>query len=223
MPEIALPYQPRVVICVPIYGWIPAETAASFSQLILNATKNGLLAGFKYTSNTYIHTARNILIQEAMTLNPTHLLFLDADMIVPQDTCQRLLRHQKNIVSGLYYSRKKPYTPIYRKEKEWVEGPGKQFLTPTPPDKFDEVGFVGFGCVMVSVSVIRKAAELNGGPRYFFSFANEEGEDVYFCRLMHSIGESIYLDPECECGHVTTSVVTKETYLKQNQPRDTVS
>lgn len=223
MPEVEMTYKPRVVVCVPIYGWVPAETAASFSNLILNATRNGILAGFKYTSNTYVHEARNILIREAMELNPTHLLFLDADMVVPPDACQRLLRHQKNVVSGLYFSRKKPYTPVYRKETEWVEEPGKEFLSPTPPDKFGEVGYIGFGCVMVSVEVIYKAVQANGGPRRFFSFANEEGEDVYFCRLMHSLGEKIYLDPECECGHVTTSVVTRETHLKQNQPRDTIS
>ena len=55
------------------------------------------------------------------------------------------------------------------------------------------------------------AAETDPNPYRFFHFSNEthEGEDVYFCRKMHALGEKMYLDPECECGHIGTFSVTR--------------
>jgi hypothetical protein len=132
------------------------------------------------------------------------------------------LRHQKGVVSGLYFTRRRPYDPVYRMEKEWVEKPGAKFLSSTAPTGLTEVGYIGFGCVLVAASVIRRAVEVNKGPCRFFTFANDEGEDVNFCRLMHSLNEPIYLDPDCACGHVGTTVVSRETHVAQKNPSDSL-
>ena len=213
MPEITLSYQPRIVICIPVYGWVPGETLVSMASMLVNGFQSRLIIGIKVSSSSGRAPARNELVKQALELDPTHLLFLDTDITTPPDVCQRLLRHQKNIVSGLYYTRRLPHQAVVRKDKEWVSGPGKDFLDAAPPESFSEVGYIGFGCVLIHASVFKRAmaAETNSNPYRFFHFSNEthEGEDIYFCRKMHALGEKIYLDPECECGHIGTFSVTR--------------
>lgn len=201
----------KVVVCSPIYGWVPAEAAASVTSMMVH--ERSMINGYRIVSGTYVHASRNQLIEESMALNPTHLLFLDSDMVVPEDTCRRLLRHNKDVVSGLYFMRMEPHYPVLRKDLAPPK-PDDCFLDKRPPNEFCEVSYVGFGCVLVSADVIKKAVAANGGkPVKFFSFSNDdEGEDIYFCRLMHRLGIPIYVDPTCECGHVGTSVVTRKTH-----------
>jgi GT2 family glycosyltransferase len=188
----------------------------SYAGLLVNGCRNRLILGIKTASNAGLAATRNQLVHEALELDPTHLLFIDSDITVPHDVCQRLLRHQKDIVSGLYFTRRPPYVPVVRTRKEWVPGTEKLFLDAEPPKQFTEVGYIGFGCVMISAAVFRRALVGKEKPENhrFFSFSNEkdEGEDVFFCRQMHAQGEKMYLDPECECGHVGTYTVTRESF-----------
>lgn len=161
--------------------------------------------------------SRNNLISLAQTHAPTHLFFVDSDMVLPPDILARLLRHQKPIVSGLYYQRQFPHVPVYKKDVP-PPLPAKlpmDFLEKLPPEGTElmEVGVIGFGCVLVEWSLLMKIAEKVGTPTRFFAFENNEGEDMHFCRHVHNVGEKIWLDPTAECGHVATHVVTRETCL----------
>ena len=149
---------------------------------------------------------RNQLLREARALNPTHLLWLDADMVVPPNAVSLLMRHRKGVVGGLYATRRPPQSMVLRKTWDW-NPETEPFLDRTAPEEFSRVAFVGFGCVLTEVGVFQRIEEAVGRPVTFFSHARDpEGEDVYCCRIFHQFGEPIYLDPGCRCGHIGSAI-----------------
>lgn len=200
--------EPRVVVCFPAYRDVPSEAVLSLVRVVADGVSSGRVVGFRMATDTYLSCARNQLLKEALALNPTHLLWMDSDMVVPSDVVSRLLKHKKDIVSGLYFARRPPHLAVCRRLEEWVPDSGEPFLCSDPPKELSEMAFVGFGCVLISAEVFRRCEQTAGRPLTFFSHVNDpEGEDVYFCRLVRGLGEKIFLDPSCKCGHITTSVL----------------
>jgi len=83
------------------------------------------------------------------------LLFLDDDVEPKPDTLLRLLSHEKELVSGIYYRRTPPCDPLvytqdesgwYRPVIEWEEG--SLFQVPN--------GATGLGCTLINRSVFQK-------------------------------------------------------------------
>jgi hypothetical protein len=197
---------PRVVICMPVYRDVPAEAVLSLVRLLHDPSSRELVAGFLMVTDTYLSAARNQLLREARALSPTHLLWLDADMVVPPNAVSLLLRHRKGVVGGLYATRRPPQSMVLRKTWDW-NPETEPFLDRTAPEEFSRVAFVGFGCVLTEVQVFRRIEEAVGRPVTFFSHARDpEGEDVYCCRIFHQFGEPIYLDPGCRCGHIGSAI-----------------
>ena len=141
-----------------------------------------------------------VSIVNYMRPRPTHILFLDSDVIPRTKTLKVLLGHGKDIISGV--------VPIFqRKNFAWNVSREEDFSPleeddlPSNPFKVESCGF---GIVLVKTSVLDKMewpywrSEYKPGLRTL-------GEDIYFCQKAKAAGFDIWCDPKVKCDHVTRS------------------
>ena len=55
---------------------------------------------------------RNEVVRKARAENFEWLLFIDDDVFVPQDVMQTMLAHQKDIVTGIYWTKTQNEVPV---------------------------------------------------------------------------------------------------------------
>lgn len=215
--------KPRVVVAMPIYGQVPAQAAMAFATMIGCGVAHGLICGMVQNHFGLLSQSRNYIVENCLNMKygfgtteeaaATHILFLDADMVPPNDLIQQLGKHNKPVVSGLYFERRHPHPPVYRRSRDEV----KMRETSYENGLF-EVGHIGLGCALMEMAVLRRMEEKYRDQRWF-AFENGEGEDIFFCRRLHEMGVPIFLDGSLCVGHVGDHVVTEKHF----NARDTLA
>lgn len=142
------------------------------------------------------------------TIDYTHLFWIDNDIIFSPAQFQKLLDHDKEIVSGIYMmSDNKHYATV----KNWDEVKFKHqghfdFLTPSDlNDKKEllDVAYTGMGFMMIKKGIFEALSYPWFRP-LFFDFDGIKdfcSEDVSFCRLVTQKGYQIFIDPQLRVGH----------------------
>ena len=203
----------KVAICIPthdmMHSYFGYDLAGMIGWTTRHYTKEGAIddLALHMVSGTYVHTARQQLLVNAMQEGADYILFLDSDMRFPKDTLVRLLSHSKGMVGCNYPRRTVPPEPVAIKTSTGVDEdgnkvPGTLLQTLEDSTGLEEVEALGFGCVLVHKSVFAAMAQIHDprekGPFWFFEFLPEipthVGEDVYFCRLARKAGATIYVD-----------------------------
>lgn len=115
------------------------------------------------------------------------ILFLDSDMIFMPETLERLRRHKKAYVSGLYMRRQiLPMVPIWFEENERGTMPIKPMAAAIPDNRLFKIGASGWGCVLIHRDVVTvMKAILKGEPEII-----EDDMDVLpydLKRIMHTL------------------------------------
>ena len=103
----------KIMIAVPCMDQVPAR----FAQSLATLQKVGeCVIGFQVGSLVYV--ARENLAGGAIEMGADYVLWLDSDMVFNPDTLVRLLadKDKGDIVSGLYYRRVSPFTPVLFKD-----------------------------------------------------------------------------------------------------------
>lgn len=175
---------------------VSTKWAASFRDLQLPPNSSTAF----FTGMPFDH-ARNTACQRALEHNFKWLFFLDDDVVTPPDTIRRLIAHNKDIVSGLYYRRATPIAPVMLRETpsgpSWVQ----QFSA----GEVCEVDLVGAGCLLINTQVFRKL------PWPWFDWLLDHydlpdkercSEDFAFCRKAKKAGYKIHVDTGIQCQHV---------------------
>ena len=128
---------------------------------------------------------------------PTHILFVDSDVLPKKNTLEKLLLLNKDIVAGVYpITAKKGLAWSVSKEEKFV--PLSIEELPSEPFK---ISSCGFGIVLVKMKVFEKMQwpywknEFNPG-------GIEKGEDLYFCDKAKEAGFEIWCDPKVKCNHI---------------------
>ncbi len=177
---------PRLVIAIPLASpFIYWRTVAGILEM-----ERPSLSDLMVFQGALVDRARNHLVCRMLDhpIDPTHLLFLDADIVPPRETVGRLLRANKSIVSGLYRKRLPPYEPM-----AFLKGRGGALkpISPKGP-RLRRVDFVGAGCLLITREVFETIK-----PPWFTSEWTERGhlaEDFSFCEKARRTGFSIYVD-----------------------------
>ena len=110
----------NIFIAVPCMDSVPAV----FAQSLASLKKVGNCAiGFKPGSLVYM--ARNDLAKQAVKMGADYIFWLDSDMIFDADVLERMLETMESnnldILSGIYYRRVPPYTPVLMDKLELKE------------------------------------------------------------------------------------------------------
>ena len=199
----------RTLILIPCMDQVPTQFCQSLAML----QKEGETA-IAFQMGSLIYMAREELAKKAIKFEADYVLWLDSDMVFEPDTFSRLFKtmkdHNASIVSGVYYRRNPPYKPVLFKTFELDEqgAPKTTEFNDLPNDVFTCDG-IGFGCVLMSVSVLMDVVSKFGT---MFTPIQNVGEDIAFCYRAKQCGYEIYVDPTLELGHVGHYVVTKDLY-----------
>lgn len=199
----------KILIAVPCMDQVPTPFCRSLAQL--QKVGECVLA---MKAGSLIYTSRNSLATMAIQMEADYVFWLDSDMVFPPDTLIRMLdtlkKNDLDILTGLYFRRVPPYTPVLFDQLEmrtktvcaWSE-------FKTLPEELFEVGGCGFGCVLMDTGVFLSVQAKHGN---MFAPMGNNGEDLAFCMRARDCGYKIYCDPSIVCGHVGYSVVDDQFY-----------
>lgn len=151
--------------------------------------------------------SRNLLIRSALDNDCTHVFLLDDDMIPPSDTLIKLLKHDKDIVSGLYLLRSFPHRPALF-DKAYENGKCK-FVNLTG----DKTGLIeavncGLGCVLINTEVFKAMRE--PWVRLGELEQDEWCDDVGFFNRCRKAGFTVWCDLDAPIGHMTNVTIYPE-------------
>ena len=198
----------KTLIAVPCMDSVPTMFCQSLA--LMRKVDECTLA---MKSGSLIYAARNDLATLSIQLDADFVLWLDSDMVFDSDLLERMFKTLKekdlDILTGLYFRRVPPYTPVIFDKLEivdeicdWTE------FREIPKDLF-EVGACGFGCVLMKTDVFFDVQSKYGT---MFAPILNNGEDVAFCWRARQCGYKIWCDPSIIVGHVRTSVVNEQFF-----------
>jgi len=142
---------------------------------------------------------------------PTHILFVDSDVLPKSKTIEKLMAHDKDIVTGVYpistkgglawsVSREDKFTPV-----------GIEDL----PDNLFKIEACGFGCILIKMHVFNEL-DWPFWENELVPGGIKKGEDIYFCDKVKSAGFDIWCDPMVKCNHIRmTNLMSIVNNLKE--------
>ncbi|MFA5378405.1 MAG: hypothetical protein WC455_21805 [Dehalococcoidia bacterium] len=103
----------RIAIGIAAYGTQPVEWWADFSNMCATFKHYDIELGAIYTAKTMLADSnRNQVVKMFMKSTHDWLLWVDTDNTIPPGGVRRLLDTKQDFVSGLYYLKHEPYTPV---------------------------------------------------------------------------------------------------------------
>lgn len=208
----------RTLIAIPSMDQVPAQFAASLAML--ERVTDDTVVGFQIGS--LIYEARNQLARQAIKIGADYVLWLDSDMIFQPSVMKRLYEDYKagkgDIVSGLYFRRVSPFTPVVFNTLEIVDNKPQWTAPENIPEDVFEAGGVGFGCVFMDTGVLADVMSKFEGNA--FTPLNGVGEDLSFCWRARQCGYKIVVDPAVELGHIAHITVNRTFYESTKQYKE---
>ena len=198
----------KILIAVPCMDQVPVPFCHSLA--LLRKPDNCVLT---MKTGSLIYIARNELATAAIQSEADLVFWLDSDMVFQPDTLERMLKTLQekdlDILTGLYFRRVPPYSPVLFNKLE-IDGVACKFSEWNQiPDDLFEVGACGFGCVLMKTDVFFDVQSKYGN---MFAPIGNNGEDVAFCWRARQCGYKIFCDPQLICGHVGYSVVDDQFF-----------
>lgn len=194
----------KIMVAVPTHVHHPATFTASLSHMIafsVSRFPEGTEFGFVFSIGTYVHSARNELLKEALKNDVDYILWLDSDMVFPPDTLMRLISHRVPGLVGANYSTKDfPGRFVAIKEVTKPGAPGKMCATTEDSEGLEEVEAIGFGVCLLDMKAVRDwvDGEDPDARPFFFEWVEgmgtQYGEDVVFCNSLRAHGGRIFVD-----------------------------
>lgn len=140
----------------------------------------------------------------------THILWLDSDIIMPQDAAVQLLSHEKPVVVANYVMKTSEYLPVTTRDSERIYSTDKTGL--------EKVTAVGLGLALTDVKIYHKLRFPWFGHRWFYEGDADpvarglpkdwdkwpsSFEDSYFSDRIREAGYDIFVDHDLskQIGH----------------------
>lgn len=197
----------KTLIAVPCMD----QVAAPFAQSLATMNRFGECY-VSFLIGSLIYESRNNLAKQALKVGADYVLWLDSDMIFPSDTMVKMVKHMeegRDIVTGLYFRRRNPFTPVLFKKLNVEDGSWEGY-DDYPRNSMFEVDAIGFGCCMTRADILEDVF-LN--YKTCFSPLQAFGEDLSFCHRAKELGYKIWCDSTIKCGHIGQIIVNEEAYL----------
>ena len=202
----------KTLIAVPCFDMVHTDFMSSL--MALQRTED---TSFTVVKNTLIHVARGVIANNAIEAGFDRVMWFDSDMVFEPDTLERMMKvldeHPEiDILSGLYFRRGHPFTPVLFSKLEVNEKNELEFNGyDDVPDGLFEVAGCGFGCVLMRTECLMDIAAKEGGGVWFSPLVNA-GEDCAFCIRARREGYRIFCDPSVQLGHMGYAPITRAFY-----------
>lgn len=204
----------KVMIGIPSNRDLKKEFVAQLLRLGQKVGINNLCM----IQNAMINQCRDAIVTTAVQKGFEYIMWLDDDMIVPPDVIERLMSHDKDICSGIYFGRRN-FRPLLFDINEEIEN-GETFYsiknhTEYPDNGLLKVDGIGFGCVLTKVSALTKIWQCpdEGIGKTCFDFIGGVGEDLSFGIRCKKLGIETWVDTSIKCGHLSEFTVTEAHWL----------
>lgn len=202
----------RTLVAIPCMDMVHTD----FMRSCLNMEKSGEVR-FGFAQSSLVYDSRNALAAMAIEDGYDRVLWLDSDMSFDEFLFRRLSEHLdlgKEMITGLYFSRKLPVRPIiykalYVKKTDAGNEAVAESFEDYPKDDIFKVAGCGFGAVMMTVDLLRRVRDAYALP--FFPISGF-GEDLAFCLRATQLGAEIWCDSSIKTGHVGQVVFDETSY-----------
>ena len=187
----------KILIAIPTAKYIESETFKSIYDLKI---PEGYEVHFQTFYGYNIDQVRN-LIADWVVRGFDYLLSVDSVIIMPNDALEKMLAHDKDLVSGIYRQRL-PVQTLEVYDAAMRNIPPEQL----PQNQLIRIGGCGFGCVLVKQKVFTDI----GYPQFEYHSAINHNdtfsEDVDFCKKATEKGFELYADTSIICDHKGTTL-----------------
>lgn len=191
---------PTIMFAMPSYGPIHRWVYESHMACMGSLAKDGIVCtpqSVIVTNKMGLAGAENRIVEAALRLKPDYVFWTEMDMILPTGAINALLKHDKDICSGLYFLRGSAQPCLFtkileNKENDYGMAPVSHF-----PDKLFTVTCPGMGCVLMKTSVLE-----NLQYPYFNDSQGQCGTDIYFYTHAKKAGYKVWVDPAVICGQI---------------------
>lgn len=179
----------KIAICIPARDTVHTTFTQCLVNLTKKLTKDNINFEVVFNLGSVISQQRNELVDSALLIDATHILWLDSDMHFPDNVFYELNKHNKDIVAAAYSTRVKP-----QKSVAFIDKNDLSKRLPVFNSGIEKVFAVGMGCVLTKIQVF---AEI---PKpWFFHVWNQDtqdisGEDIYFCKQANDTGFEVFVD-----------------------------
>lgn len=202
----------RTLIAVPAMDMLSTDFCRSCVGLQLSGEVQ-----WTFSQGSLVYDGRNILADTAVREGFDRVLWLDSDMVFDPYLFLRLSEHLdlgKEMVSGLYVSRKAPIRPVIYKSirRDPLENgflPVAEAYSDYPRDSLFPVAGCGFGAVMMTTELLRRLQAAYGLP---FTPLPGFGEDLSFCLRVQELGAEMWCDSSIKLGHAGMAIYTEAEY-----------
>lgn len=154
---------------------------------------------FEGAKDRIIHS-RNILREHVLKNNYDYFFSLEQDVIPPKDVIERLLNHDKKVISGVYFNfqivnnERKPSPMLWERIDEngnLVYLEEEKIFTP----QLLKIAACGLGCILIHKDILEKIKFRYQGNKGF--------DDVWFSKDLRENNFDIYVDTSIRCQHIT--------------------
>ena len=201
----------RVALGIPVLGMIHGACAYSHMGLAAEIAKEADLFIPQALNYTPYSRGRVVIFGEAIEHDCTHVMFADADNMIPQGAFGALLRMMESedrarLVTGYYLRRKPPFTTVWtfpetttytrdEPEPEPCKKPPREYIADGSP--VDLAG-CGLGCALIDLTWCQEHLSIP----YFYMPDNGGTEDYPFCRRIRENQGRVIGHTGVVCGHM---------------------
>lgn len=187
----------HIIVCVPTGDTVHTDFCLSVSALMARTAIDSL-SGLQQVDLLNIRTSvvevgRFMIVRDALARGADATLFLDSDMVFPENTLARLLAHDKPIVGATYIKRRDPFDVLGTAIDDIP--PGAKGIA--------QMARMPFGCMLIRREVYDKVPR----PWFQVDYIPEDdsflSEDFWFCDRAREAGFDIWcdLDLSHDLGH----------------------
>jgi hypothetical protein len=215
--------KPRIYLAVPCYRALDAGFAQcllKFQKWVQDCETFDWHLDF-IVGDSLVSRARNTLTARFLQSSSTHLLFLDSDLIFSGEQIERLIKHDRDIIAGLY-CKKDPRGPA----QVVMNKHAGQAEIAIDSEGIADVAYVGTGFMLIKREVVEKmkaAYPANdfiaddtktsehdwwqvGVYHYKDGTSRYLSEDWFFCQKCLDLGYKIYADTHVLAKHVGVGI-----------------
>lgn len=212
----------KTLIAIPCMDTVPV----GFMLSLLHLEKGSDVSVYA-PMNSLVYDSRNLICLNAIENNYDRVMWFDSDMMFTPATMRMLHEDldepigavRKHMVTGLYFKRRPPYTPvIFDQLDEPAENADGKLVARVhqqekyPHDTLFTVDGCGMGCCMTSVKLLKDVWDKFGPAFTPYPWA---GEDISFCHRVNKLGYQIWCDSRITCGHIGQYVYTEENCTRK--------
>lgn len=197
----------KTFIAIPCMDEVDVTFMQSFIGLMtVGEVKKGIVSG------SLVYEARERLALSAIQNESDYCLWLDSDMVFEPTLLLDLIKHEKDMVCGLYCARRPPYSPSLFIDVNKDGKIGARTVRDIPDHLF-EVEACGMGALLVKTEILAKCFDTY---ETCFQPIKGYGEDISFCIRARELGNKLWCDPSVKVGHIGKTIITYDTYKEYN-------